>query len=126
SPPLDDNDAVLQALLREGVTTATQLSSVAGRGVGMSAVAEAAKAVGATIHLENTRGRGATFELHVPSNLSSIDGLSVDIDGEVVVLPLRGVVRTQVLGSATLTGETRLQVNVDGQLLPYAPIRTLL
>lgn len=127
SPPvLDSNEVLLQALLREGVSTASQLSSVAGRGVGMSAVAEAAKAVGATIHLENTRGRGASFELHVPSNLSSIDGLSVDIDGEVVVLPLQGVVRTQILGSAAFIGDTHLQVDVDGQLLPYAPIRTLL
>lgn len=127
SPPVfDGDDAILQALLSDGVSTATHLSSVAGRGVGMSAVAEAAHAVGATIHLKNTPGKGASFELHVPSNLSSIDGLSVDIDGEVVVLPLRGVVRAQILGAAALSGDIRIQVNIDGQLLPYAPIRTLL
>ncbi|MEY4578992.1 MAG: hypothetical protein RL701_3695 [Pseudomonadota bacterium] len=59
------NDNHVELLFREGASTA-ELSDLAGRGVGMSAVRQAVLAVGGTIDVTSRPGHGTTFEIAVP------------------------------------------------------------
>jgi len=64
-PPPDD--AHLFALLLEGgVSTVGTSTELAGRGVGLGAVAESVRALGGTLDLESVKGRGARFTVRLP------------------------------------------------------------
>jgi len=65
APPLDD--ARLFALLLEGgISTVETSTELAGRGVGLGAVAESVRALGGTLNLESVKGRGARFTVRLP------------------------------------------------------------
>jgi two-component system chemotaxis sensor kinase CheA len=127
APRLDSDDAVLQALLHGGVTTATQVNNIAGRGVGMSAVREAARSIGATINLENRPGHGATFEFSVPATLSSILGLWVEVGEDTFVLPLESVRQTQSIEAGALVNSgDKVLLRANNDLIPYVPLHAAL
>lgn len=127
TPTLENEAAILSALLRGGVTTSTQVNNIAGRGVGMSAVGEAARSIGATINLKNRPGLGATFEFIVPATLSSVLGLWVEVDDETLVLPLERVRRTLTIDdSALVSSADKVLLRVDDHLVPYLPLRAAL
>lgn len=64
-PSATERDLV-DALFSDGMSTAQALSSLSGRGVGLSAVKDAVVAAGGRIEIASEAGRGATFSLHFP------------------------------------------------------------
>lgn len=119
--------ALLDALLNSGVSTAGQVSSIAGRGIGMSAVREAAVSIGAQIQLHNEPGRGVVFDLLVPVMLSSLTGLWVEVGSETVVIPLTSVRKTLKLDTLPAVEHgTELMRKVDDRLVRYVPLDVLL
>ncbi len=56
-------------LLLPGFSTASELSMLSGRGVGLDAIDHAVRSVGGHILIESTAGQGMTFTLHVPLSL---------------------------------------------------------
>ena len=71
---LSDADASRLAF-QAGVSTAAELTSLSGRGVGLDVVAEAARRLGGSATVSSERGRGTTFVLEVPVALSASTGL---------------------------------------------------
>ncbi|HET9934062.1 MAG TPA: nitrate- and nitrite sensing domain-containing protein [Polyangiaceae bacterium] len=57
---------LVAALFAPGLSTAEELSSTSGRGVGMSAVAEACRALGGTFTLESELGKGTRMSFTLP------------------------------------------------------------
>jgi two-component system, chemotaxis family, sensor kinase CheA len=64
-PHADDND-LTEALFSDGLSTAESLTSVAGRGVGMSAMRDAARRLGGTVTVMSTPGVGTTVRFQFP------------------------------------------------------------
>lgn len=60
------DDEIAQVILRGEVSTADQVTEVSGRGVGVSAIAAEAKALGGTAYVRNRPGQGMTLEIRVP------------------------------------------------------------
>lgn len=56
-------------LLLPGFSTASELSLLSGRGVGLDAIDHAVRSVGGHILIDSTAGQGMTFTLHVPLSL---------------------------------------------------------
>jgi len=56
-------------LLLPGFSTASELSMLSGRGVGLDAIDHAVRSVGGHILIDSTAGQGMTFTLHVPLSL---------------------------------------------------------
>lgn len=89
APGTELPDADLLALIFEpGFSTAEQVSSVSGRGVGMDVVRQAVNGLRGTINVESTPGRGTAVTLKLPLTLAIIDGLLVQIGGGRYVIPL--------------------------------------
>jgi two-component system chemotaxis sensor kinase CheA len=63
--PAESRGDLEQALLSDGFSTATEVSDVSGRGIGLSAVAALCQSLGGTLSLESEQGRGTTFHLKV-------------------------------------------------------------
>jgi two-component system chemotaxis sensor kinase CheA len=59
-------DDLLRALLGGGISTTAGVTDTSGRGVGMTAVAEATRALGGDVSIETARGAGTTVRLTFP------------------------------------------------------------
>lgn len=123
-----DSAALLNVLLNARVSTAAQLSSVSGRGVGMGIVKEAMESVGAKLQVNNVPGVGLTLDLVVAATLTSLVGLCVQAGDEFLVLPLSDVVRTARLTPESLidAGNGEQHLRVGDEVVPYAPLMSLL
>jgi two-component system chemotaxis sensor kinase CheA len=67
---------------------------VSGRGVGLDAVQRAVEVLGGTIRIRSTPGKGATFSVELPLNVSMANLLLVQVGGELYGIPLHRVLLT--------------------------------
>ncbi|MCA1664755.1 MAG: response regulator, partial [Myxococcales bacterium] len=89
-----DDSAVLELIFRPGFSTATRVTDVSGRGVGMDVVRDAIGRLSGSIELRSTPGAGTTFVLRLPLTLAIVQVLLVRVAGEDYALPLDIVKRT--------------------------------
>jgi len=88
------DDAIWPLVLRPGLSTAGEVTEVSGRGVGMDIVQRNVRALGGTIEIDSTAGRGATFTLRLPLTLAIIEGMSIVADGESYIVPLSAIAQS--------------------------------
>lgn len=86
----------LELIFRPGFSTASQVTSVSGRGVGMDIVKSNLEKIGGIVELRNDEGRGLAIILRVPMTLTIISGLMVRAAGQYFAIP-RGSVREILL-----------------------------
>ncbi|WP_300030365.1 chemotaxis protein CheA [uncultured Roseobacter sp.] len=84
-------------LFLPGFSTATVVSDLSGRGVGMDVVRTAIQALGGRITISSTPGVGTTFSISLPLTLAVLDGMVVQVADETLVLPLNVVIETLTL-----------------------------
>ena len=75
-----------------GFTTATSITAVSGRGVGMDVVQTNIERLGGTVDLQSTPGAGTVFTVRIPLTLAIISALVVDAGGQLFALPQTCVV----------------------------------
>lgn len=117
------HDQLLAALLRAGISTASQVTRLAGRGVGLDVVREAAERLGGFVRLGSRPGLDFRLELHLPLSLAGVVALVVECEGQNVAVPLEAVETTVRLAQADIT-RTRHGDSVchEGRLIPFAPL----
>jgi len=82
-------DTEIQHLIfNPGFSTAKEVTSISGRGVGMDVVKQKISSLGGTIELTSEVGVGTTFIIKLPLTLSIIQSLMVKIADEVFAVPL--------------------------------------
>ena len=97
-PESNLSDADIDNLLfLPGFSTASVVSDLSGRGVGMDVVRTAIQALGGRISIASTPGAGTTFSISLPLTLAVLDGMVVQVAGETVVLPLNVVIESLAL-----------------------------
>ena len=77
-----------------GFSTATCVSDISGRGVGMDVVRRQVQALGGRIAIASRPGQGSTFTLSLPLTLAVLDGMVVEAAGQTLVIPLTAIVET--------------------------------
>eukprot|EP00456_Euglypha_rotunda_P056279 TRINITY_DN46174_c0_g2_i1.p1 TRINITY_DN46174_c0_g2~~TRINITY_DN46174_c0_g2_i1.p1 ORF type:complete len:260 (+),score=53.27 TRINITY_DN46174_c0_g2_i1:149-928(+) len=108
-----------------GFSTAREVTSISGRGVGMDVVKTNIEKIGGTVDLVSRRGSGTTIRIKIPLTLAIIPGLVVSVRAERFVIPqtsLLELVRLEAEDSRRLiewVGETPLYRR-RGNLLPLA------
>ena len=81
-------------LFLPGFSTASAVSNISGRGVGMDVVKRSIQALGGRISISSSPGQGSTFTLSLPLTLAVLDGIVVTVDAQVFVIPLTAIVET--------------------------------
>jgi two-component system chemotaxis sensor kinase CheA len=71
-----------------GVSTATDVTDISGRGVGMDAVKRAVESVGGSLEIESQPGKGTRFRLHLPLTVAVVQLLLVQVGDETFGLPV--------------------------------------
>lgn len=109
-----------------GFSTATVVSSVSGRGVGMDVVKTNIDALRGSITVESSEGIGTTVTLKIPLTLAIIEGLLARVGDEYYVMPLASVeecVELEEKQSKEEGDRQRNLVNLRGELVPYVHLR---
>lgn len=88
---LSDEEAI-KLIFHKGFTTASALSEISGRGVGMDIVLTELHQIGGDVHIQSAVGLGTAFEIRIPSNVSVNGALLVAAAGQSYAIPLNGLV----------------------------------
>ncbi|MEI6273449.1 MAG: ATP-binding protein, partial [Phycisphaerae bacterium] len=72
---------LLEFLFLPGFSTASQVTEVSGRGVGLDVVSQTVREIGGTVRLESQPGQGSEFILSLPITLSVIRAVTVMVGG---------------------------------------------
>src|SRR5262249_31938040 len=78
---------VLRLLFLPGFSTAPQVTTLSGRGVGMDVVLTNVEQVGGAVDIETRLGQGTTVKIKIPLTLAIIPALIVSTHGERYALP---------------------------------------
>lgn len=78
---------LLQLVFLPGFSTAKQVTSVSGRGVGMDVVRTNVEKIGGKVELDSRPGRGTTLRLRIPMTLAIIPALIVRSLGQSFAVP---------------------------------------
>ena len=97
-------------LFLPGFSTASAVSDLSGRGVGMDVVRTAIQALGGRITITSTPGSGTTISISLPLTLAVLDGMVIEVAGETLVVPLNMVAETITLGADNID---EIQPGVD-------------
>ena len=81
-------------LFLPGFSTASTISNISGRGVGMDVVKRSIQALGGRISISSRPGQGSTFSMSLPLTLAVLDGMAVSVAGQTLVVPLTAIVET--------------------------------
>ncbi|HEY2471460.1 MAG TPA: chemotaxis protein CheA [Terracidiphilus sp.] len=82
---------IFDLIFHPGFSTATAITDVSGRGVGMDVVNKKIQKLRGHVEIESTPGRGTSFFLRMPLTRAIIDGLVVGVGRERYVLPIFSV-----------------------------------
>jgi two-component system chemotaxis sensor kinase CheA len=77
-----------------GFSTASKISDISGRGVGMDVVRQSVVALGGRISIASKPGQGSTFTLSLPLTLAVLDGMVVSAAGHTLIIPLGAIIET--------------------------------
>ncbi|HEX7273055.1 MAG TPA: Hpt domain-containing protein [Casimicrobiaceae bacterium] len=84
-----------ECIFEPGFSTATKVTQVSGRGVGMDVVRTDIAALGGRVEVTTTRGKGTTFTLYLPLTLAVAQTVLVRAGGRLWALPAPMVEQVQ-------------------------------
>lgn len=103
-----------QLIFAPGFSTASTVSDISGRGVGMDVVLSNIKKIGGSVHVKSWTGKGTRMTLRLPLTLAVLDVMLVKVAGSPYVIPLSSIVETIQCARASFsrmpTGNQVLQV----------------
>ncbi|WP_433851624.1 chemotaxis protein CheA [Stenotrophomonas nitritireducens] len=111
---------VWDLIFQPGFSTADAVTDLSGRGVGMDVVRRNIQALGGEVQLESQSGAGTRVLIRLPLTLAILDGMTVSVAGETLILPLAYVLEAlqpKAEDIRTMAGEGRV-LRVRGEYLP--------
>jgi len=82
----------LNLIFESGFSTASEVTEVSGRGIGMDVVRTVLDRLKGTVQVSSQLGRGTTIQLRAPLTLASIQTLLFRVGGRLFAVPLSSVV----------------------------------
>ena len=119
-PDNPSDSQVWDLIFAPGFSTADAVTDLSGRGVGMDVVRRNIQALGGEVQVESHAGHGTRTLIRLPLTLAILDGMTVSVAGETLILPLAYVLEAlqpQAADIRTMAGEGRV-LRVRGEYLP--------
>ena len=113
-----------------GFSTASKVTNVSGRGVGLDVVRSNIDQIGGTIDVKSVAGRGTSFSIKIPLTLAIVSALIVEAGGDRFAIPQLAVVE---LVRVRANSEHRIECIKDAavlrlrnKLLPLVTLKSML
>ncbi len=119
-PDNPTDSQVWDLIFQPGFSTADAVTDLSGRGVGMDVVRRNIQALGGEVQIESSLGTGTRTLIRLPLTLAILDGMTVAVAGETLILPLAYVLEAlqpQPEDIRSMAGEGRV-LRVRGEYLP--------
>ncbi len=97
------DEQLTQLIFASGVSTASEVTEVAGRGVGMDVVKSEIAALGGRIEVSSQRGLGTKFTIHLPLTLAVTQTLMVRSGDTIYAIPSVMVAQVRQVKTEELT-----------------------
>lgn len=81
-------------LFMPGFSTASEVSNLSGRGVGMDVVRSDIAALGGRVTISSVKGQGTVLSISLPLTLAVLDGMVFEVAGQTLVLPVSSIIET--------------------------------
>jgi len=107
-----------------GFSTASEVSDISGRGVGMDVVRRSIQALGGRITINSKPGKGSTFTMSLPLTLAVLDGMVVSVEGQTLVAPITAIIETlqpKAEDVHSLGGHARV-ISIRGGFVPLIDV----
>lgn len=85
---------MLEFIFAPGFSTASKVTNLSGRGVGMDVVKKSLDKINGTVGIETELGKGSTFFLRIPLTVAIIQALIVDAEKEYYAIPINSISET--------------------------------
>lgn len=89
-----DDKAVINLLFEGGISTASKLTDISGRGVGLNIVEVVMDRVGGTVRVDTNKGKGTKFVLEFPFTLAIIEAILVKVKKDIFAIPVTNIIKT--------------------------------
>ena len=89
---------MLEYIFAPGFSTATKVTNLSGRGVGMDVVKKSLDKINGTVGIETELGKGSAFFLRIPLTVAIIQALIVDAEKEYYAIPINSISETLKIG----------------------------
>ncbi|SIQ21913.1 two-component system, chemotaxis family, sensor kinase CheA [Alkalispirochaeta americana] len=119
---LEDQE-VYDLVFQPGFSTAREVTTVSGRGVGMDVVRREMDAIGGTVSFDPRPAQGTALVMTIPLTLAIIDGLLVRIGSERFVVPLANV--EECVEYQRHDSREKDTIHNRGELLPLVNLRRI-
>jgi two-component system, chemotaxis family, sensor kinase CheA len=122
---LSEQDA-LNLIFHPGFSTADEVTSVSGRGVGMDVVKTVLERLKGSVRIETNVGEGTRFYLKVPLTLAIIKALMFRVADKLYAIPLNSVMEiTRSVEAEVHTVESREVIRLREEVLPLIRLNPL-
>lgn len=123
-------EEICRFIFEPGFSTATTVTNVSGRGVGMDVVRSNIESVRGTVGLTSTWGQGTRLTLRIPLTLAIAPALIVEIAGQRYALPQHSVAEVVEArpgpGGTIKSVQGKLMVDLRGEAMPAAELSKVL
>ena len=119
--------ALLGSMDAVGLTTASEVTELSGRGIGLDVVRATLSQLKGEMRIRSEPGRGVHVEVQVPVSIAALQGLVVEAGGARVAIPLDAVQQTLRVRDADVArsaqGDSILHA---GKIIPFLPLELML
>jgi two-component system chemotaxis sensor kinase CheA len=122
----DGRTDLTEALFHPGLSTVTEVTEHAGRGVGLDAIRAAVEASGGTVSFDSSPGEGSRLSIIVPLTLSTLRVLFVSVSGETLALPTSTIRRAVRVPAERIRLAGHDVVEADDVAAPVVPLAEVL
>lgn len=124
------DDKVRELIFHPGFSTAEQVTSLSGRGVGMDVVRTNVDAIGGAVEVHSQEGAGSRFTVRIPLTLAIVSSLIVEAAEQRYALPVSAVLEIVTAGGSSRHRIERLGaaavLRLRERLLPLVELRATL
>ncbi len=123
------DQALTEFILESGFSTATTVTGLAGRGVGMDVVNSEIKQIGGSMDIDSHSGKGTCFTIRIPFSLAVMQAIGVNVGEQQFFVPLNsvsGVARISPAEYSKLIRQEQPEYEFAGEKYPVMELETLL
>lgn len=114
---------IINLIFKAGFTTASQVTDISGRGVGMDVVKRKIDEVRGEVEIDSVLNEGTIISIKLPLTLSIIDGLLIEINETKFILPLPEVRKIFEIEHSKVINNFKELIVFQGEQMPYVYLR---
>ena len=123
---MDDREAV-NLIFAAGLSTATVVSDLSGRGVGMDVVRTAVEKLNGSVIVESVLGKGTSICISLPLSMAVTQVMIIESDGQLFGVPMDHVIETVRLPRSSIHRiKQSMTAILRGRVVPLKALNSLL